>query len=96
MQVSGVMGLTTAFTSYRNTHAHTYRLLVIGSSDVDVIDLSCVSLAVIGLFNVSVGVYKMARKCTMSRNQVRISTIAILFNDDVKYFGETDRLSNKR
>ena len=74
-----MMALISAFTSYRNTHAQKYRLLVIGSSDVDVISLSCVSLAVIGLFNVSFGVFKMARKCTMSRNQVRISKL--LFNN---------------
>ena len=71
MQLSGVMALTTAITSYRNTHAHRYRLLVIGSSDSDVISLTCISLAVIGLFTVSFGVCKTVRKCTLSTNQVR-------------------------
>jgi len=70
VQLSGAMALTAAVTSYRNAHAHTYRLLVIGSSDADVIDFCCVSLAVIGLCNVSFAVFKMAQKCTLSRNQV--------------------------
>jgi len=66
------MAVMTAFTSYRNTHAHKYRLLVIGSSDSDVIGFSCVLLAAIGLFNMSFGVFKTARKCTLSTNQVHI------------------------
>jgi len=69
-QISGVMALTTAFTSYRNTHAQTFRLLVIGSSDSDVIFLGCISLAMIGFFSVSVGVFKTARRCALSTNQV--------------------------
>jgi len=64
------MALTTAFTSFRNTHAHTYRLLVIGSSESDVIGLGCIALAVIGFFNVSIGAFKTARKYTLSANQV--------------------------
>ena len=70
VQISGVMGLTTAYTSYRNTHAHKYRLLVIGSSDDDVIGISCISLVLIGLFSLSIGVLKTARKYTLSTNQV--------------------------
>lgn len=79
--VAGVMALISAFTSYRNTHAHKYRLLVIGSSDVDVISLSCMSLAVIGLFNVSFGVFKIARKCAMSRNQyIAVVVVSLIGN----------------
>lgn len=79
--ISGAMALTTAFTSYRNTHAHKYRLLVIGSSDVDVIDFSCLSLAAIGLFNASFGVFKVARKCAMSRNQyIAVVVVSLVGN----------------
>jgi len=79
VQISGVMGLTTAYTSYRNTHAHKYRLLVIGSPDDDVIGISCISLVLIGLFNMSIGVVKTARKCTLSTNQVVTPIITVAF-----------------
>jgi len=82
------MALTTAFSSYRNTHAQTYRLLIIGSSDADVIGLSCISLAVIGLFNMSFGIFTTARKTTLSTNQVRITTI-VEQQLSIKYFSFT-------
>jgi hypothetical protein len=71
LQIAGVMAVTTAITSYRNTHAHTYHLLVIGSMESDVITLCCVSLAVIGLFNIGVGIFKALHRYSMSFNQVR-------------------------
>jgi len=70
VQISGIMALMTAFASYRNTHAQTFRLLVIGSSDSDVIVLGCISLATIGFFSLSIGVFKTARKCALTTNQV--------------------------
>ena len=84
IQISGIMGLTTAFTSYRNTHAHTYRLLVIGPSESDVIGLSCISLVLIGLFNLLIGVFKTAQKCALSTNQVCASKCSLCLN--LSYF----------
>jgi len=81
IMIAGVMALTTAVTSYRNTHAQTYRLLVIGPADGDVITWCCASLALIGLFNLIVGVVKSMRRSGLTFNQyVTIVVVTLVGN----------------
>lgn len=65
------MAITTAGIGYKNTHAQRYKLVVIGSNDVDVTGWCCLGLAVIGLVNLLAGASKSTRKYKMSFNKVR-------------------------
>jgi hypothetical protein len=80
LQIAGVMAVTTAITSYRNTHAQTYQLLVVGSMGSDVISLCCLSLTFVGLFNIGVGIFKAVHRYSMSFNQVRHQALQVVYS----------------
>ena len=75
MQIAGVMAVTTAVTSYRNMQAYMFQLLVVGPMGTDVINLCCVSLSVVGLFNICIGAFKALHRYSTSFNQVYTNMI---------------------
>lgn len=79
VSLAGLMAITTAGIGYKNTHAQRYKLVVIGSNDVDVTGWCCLGLAVIGFVNLLAGASKSTRKYKMSFNKFVCLTVCTLF-----------------